>query len=516
MRLGKESAALCPIFEAEASSQRALDVPGSYRQTLQPHPRLRVVIPSYQRTLRLNTAGSFTMHALRLAIVLTAILISASVIAAGRVDIETRSATANGASARVLVMLHEAPPSLRSQESLEDRVTRIQTEVDAVLSSLPASAYTLRRRFLSVPGFAIDTDRAGLDRLDLDARVHSVGLDVGGGGSGTVAPDIASVLNQVSPLQAMGLNGSGMKIAVIDSGIDTDHVDFAGRIVAQQCFCAGVAGSVGCCPNGLDTQSGAGSAEDNHGHGTNVSGIILGAGDVAPRGALPAASLVSVKVLDANNSFCCASDVIAAIDWVRVNHPDVDAVNLSLGTGTLFTGDCDASPAFNVAMSTAVNSLRGVGATVTASSGNQASNTSSSSPACIASTLSVGATWDSNVGSATILGCTDATTAAKQITCFSNLGGNLDVIAAGAFVTSTGFNGATSTFAGTSQAAPMVAACAAALKQANPAATMNQIEALIEAAPTTVSTPRNGSIAYPFLDCVAAVQALLLFANGFE
>lgn len=436
---------------------------------------------------------------------------------ATKIDPETRTAAANGASVRVLVMLHEAPEPLRKSKELSARVQRIHQEVDAVLSDLPKALYTLRRRFQAVPGFAIETQNSGLDVLESDPRVQSVGLDVGGSGAGTVAPDAASVLNQVSALRGLGLDGTGMKVAVIDSGIDTDHVDFTGRIVAQQCFCAGVAGSVGCCPNGLDTQSGPGSAEDTHGHGTNVSGIILGAGGVAPRGALPAASLVSVKVLDSNNSFCCASDVIAAIDWVRVNHPDVDAVNMSLGTSALFAGDCDASPTFNVAMSTAVNALRGIGATVTASSGNQSSNTSSSSPACIASTIGVGATWDSNVGSATVLGCTDGTTAAKQVTCFSNLGGTLDVMAAGAFVTSTGFNGGTSTFAGTSQAAPMVAACAAALKQARPSATMDQIEAQIKAAPTSVSTPRNGSISYPFLDCVAAVQALVpLFVNGFE
>ena len=57
-------------------------------------------------------------------------------------------------------------------------------------------------------------------------------------------------------------------------------------------------------------------------------------------------------------------------------------------------------------------------------------------------------------------------------------------------------------------------ACAAALKQANPSATMGQIEARIKAAPTRVSTARNGSISYPFLDCVAALAPL--FANGFE
>lgn len=43
---------------------------------------------------------------------------------------------------------------------------------------------------------------------------------------------------------------------------------------------------------------------------------------------------------------------------------------------------------------------------------------------------------------------------------------------------------------------------------------MGQIEARIKAAPTRVSTAHNGSISYPFLDCVAALGPL--FANGFE
>jgi subtilisin family serine protease len=456
------------------------------------------------------------MNRLLIACALVILGVASHAHAAGPVDAASRSAVVEAGSARVLVMLHEPSAQLRADESLGERVIRIDAEVDAVLRALPAGQQTLRRRFHSVPGFAVDASAATLAALDRDARVHSVGLDLGGSGSGTpVAPDTASVLNQVSPLAGLGLAGQGMKVAVIDSGVDTDHNDISGRVVDQQCFCSGVAGSVGCCPNGLDTQSGVGAAEDDQGHGTNVSGIIVGNGNIAPRGTLTEAQLVAVKVLDANNNFCCASDVIAAIDWVRINHPDVDAVNLSLGTGALFATACDASPSFNVAMSTAVNSLRAVGATVTASTGNQGSSTSTSSPACIAATIGVGATWDSNVGSATILGCTDATTAAKQVTCFSNLSPSLDLMAAGAFVTSTGVNNGTSTFAGTSQAAPMVAACAAALKLASPNATMDEIEAALKAAPTTVSSPRNG-IQYPFLDCVAALQVLSLFGNGFE
>lgn len=428
-------------------------------------------------------------------------------------DAASRAATANGERARVLVVLKD---EAASNESIDARTLRIKTDVDQVLAALPGSA-KLKRRFMAVAGFAVEVDAKGLAALAADPRVLSVGLDVGGMGSSSIAPDASSVLNQLSPLAGIGLHGSGMKIAVIDSGVDTDHVDLAGRIVDQQCFCAGVAGAVGCCPNGLDSQSGSGSAEDDHGHGTNVTGIILGAGAAAPRGALPQASLVSVKVLDANNSFCCISDVIAALDWVRINHPDVDAVNMSLGTFSLFSGNCDSSPPFNVTLSNALNNLRSVGATVTASSGNQANNISSSSPACLAATIGVGATWDGTLGSQTVLGCTDPSTAAKQITCFSNLNTTVDLFAAGAYVTSTGRNGATSTFAGTSQAAPMVAACASALKQLRPSATLAQIEAALKATPTTVSSARNGGFSYPFLDCMAAVRQLdLLFANGFQ
>jgi subtilisin family serine protease len=64
-------------------------------------------------------------------------------------------------------------------------------------------------------------------------------------------------------------------------------------------------------------------------------GIIAGDGDVAPRGALPNVQIVAVKVLDANQAFQNLSSIISALDWVRVNHPDVDAVNMSLGTSDI-------------------------------------------------------------------------------------------------------------------------------------------------------------------------------------
>src|SRR3546814_5054847 len=93
----------------------------------------------------------------------------------------------------------------------------------------------------------------------------------------------------------------------------------------------------------------------------------------------------------------------------------------------------------------------------------------------IRNALSVAATWDSDIGAVDdFLGCSEASTAARQPTCFSNRSPTIDLFAAGAFVTSTGYTGGTSVYGGTSQAAPMAAACAVALSQAAPVATVAQ------------------------------------------
>jgi Subtilase family len=129
-------------------------------------------------------------------------------------------------------------------------------------------------------------------------------------------------------------------------------------------------------------------------------------------------------------------------------------------------------------------------------------------PACIASAISVGATWDANLGSQTFLGCTDATTAPDQITCFTNSDSALDLVAEGAYITATGRGGGESTYGGTSQASPMAAACAADLLQAAPATAPDGLEAALETSPTHVTDAKNG-LSFPRLDCLAALQTLV-------
>ena len=159
--------------------------------------------------------------------------------------------------------------------------------------------------------------------------------------------------------------------------------------------------------------------------------------------------------------------------------PDVSVVNMSLGSG-LYSGDCDTADAVAIAFASAVNQLYEAGVLTVAGTGNNQSGAGMILPACIANAVSVGAVWDANVGSQTFFGCTDATTAANQVTCWSNSSTTTDVFAPGGPMTSSLLNGTTVTLAGTSYATPIVSACAATLIAAHPSATPNEITAALK------------------------------------
>ncbi|MEZ5456118.1 MAG: S8 family serine peptidase [Lysobacteraceae bacterium] len=397
---------------------------------------------------------------------------------------------------------------LRIEEAVDRSTTaqaqHIQSAQQDFLDALGNQRITLRQRYQLIPAMALEVDDASLRAIAARREVVAIEADVGGAAHG-ITVDESLDLNGLTPLLGVGADGSGMKVAILDSGIDTDHPDFAGRIVAQACFCSG------CCPGGSN------AAEDNNGHGTWVSGILAGNGGIAPRGALPAVQIVAVKVLDANQSFQSLSSIISALDWVRVNHPDVDAVNMSLGTSQLYSGVCDSSSG---SLTAAINNLRNIGAVVSASSGNQQSSGSMSSPACIGNVMGTAAAWDFTGTANTIFGCTDAATP-KKPACFSNRSTTTDLYAAGAYLTSTAMGGGIgSNLQGTSFASPMVAACAIALKQAAPNSTVAERENAMRNAPTQVTDTVSGR-SYPFLDCMNALGQLIavpdqVFGNGFE
>jgi subtilisin family serine protease len=355
----------------------------------------------------------------------------------------------------------------------------------------------VHRRFARLHGIAVEVDPGALGRLAAHPAVLRVDRELPGGGS----LDQARPLAGIDAVQAMALEGAGVKVAVLDSGVSSGHADLAGATVAEACFCSG-----GCCPSGASQQVGPGAAEDDHGHGTHVAGILTGDGAVAPRGVATASGLVAVKVLDRFNRFCCISDIAAGLDWVLDNQPDTAIVNLSLATDATFAGDCDGANANTLLLADAVQQLREVGTLVVAASGNQRATTAMALPACLRDVLAVGAVWDSAVGTQSVFGCTE-TTAADKPTCFSNSSATTDLFAPGAPTTATGIGGASATFHGTSQAAALVSGCAALLREFAPAAPLAAQEAALRTSPVWITVAASGR-SFPRLDCAAALAQL--------
>lgn len=404
-----------------------------------------------------------------------------------------RETVAREGTARVLVFLDVPGVEALSLPAARLEIAKAQ---DRALAALGPDGFVVARRFEAVPGLAGHLSIAGLARVASAAGVVRVDLDEGG--TGGLAQSVPLV--HADQVQSLGFTGLGVTAAILDSGIDTDHPDLADDLDGEACFC-----STGCCPGGGTTRFGPGAAEDDHGHGSNVTGIVTSGGIVSAPGVAPDAKIVAIKVLDGNNSFCCTSDVVAGLDWIVNNRPDVDVVNMSLGTFALYAGECDAANSSTMAFASVINTLRNRGTLSFVSSMNNASGTSMGAPACVASAISVGAVYDANLGSTSYGVCSDGTTAPNKVTCFSNSNSTTDLFAPGAAVTSDYLGGGLSTFHGTSQASPHAAACTADILEAKPSATPAEIEAALESTGLAVTDAKNG-LSFPRIDCLAALH----------
>ncbi|MET3696770.1 subtilisin [Bacillus oleivorans] len=109
-----------------------------------------------------------------------------------------------------------------------------------------------------------------------------------------------------------GLTGDGVKVAILDTGIDTEHPDL--KVAGGVC----VAES---CPSGFD---------DNNGHGTHIAGIIAAQdNEIGVLGIAPDVELYAIKSLDQNGDGTTAT-IIAGIEWAIQNQMDI--INLSVTT----------------------------------------------------------------------------------------------------------------------------------------------------------------------------------------
>ncbi|MDP9193824.1 MAG: S8 family serine peptidase [Acidobacteriota bacterium] len=352
----------------------------------------------------------------------------------------------------------------------------------------------------SGPAFSAVVDRAELDRLSRDPRVRAVTIDRGGQGAlMDSGPLIGADL-----VHAQGYDGSGVTVAVLDTGIDAKSPDFAGRISGQRCFCDNLDGS-GCCPNGEVTQRGYDAARDDNGHGTHVAGIVAGGGVSAPRGIAPGARIVAVKVLDFNRAFRSFTQIYRALEWIANERPDVKVINMSFGSWSVYTpAECDAV-AIAIGMRDLVAELRSRGVLIVASSGNQSSVTGTTLPACMNDILGIGATYDGPANAQA--SCEQSPAGRDVMTCFTNSSGNIDLVAPGAVITATARGGGFTTMSGTSMAAPHVAGALALMQQVSAGTiTSDQAETILKTTGRPIKDTRNG-LDFPRLDAAAAVAA---------
>jgi subtilisin family serine protease len=188
-----------------------------------------------------------------------------------------------------LIAVHErrALPALRAGES---EVTRRLPALD--MTALRADKedatdfWTTITRTTGVASIWLD----GRRQLELDASVPQIGTPAA---------------------WAAGFTGAGMTAAVLDSGIDLDHPDFAGRIVEARNFTV------------------APDASDTYGHGTHVASILAGSGAASGgtyRGVAPDAELLVGKVCPANS--CPESAILAGMSWAA--QAGADVINMSL------------------------------------------------------------------------------------------------------------------------------------------------------------------------------------------
>jgi len=246
-----------------------------------------------------------------------------------------------------------------------------------------------------------------------------------------------------------GWTGRDVRVAVLDTGVDFEHPDLAGRVVTSADF------------------SGKGRASDGNGHGTHVASIIAGSGAASGgtyRGVAPDAQLYVAKVLDDQGSGMM-SNVIAGLEWAA--EQQVQAVNLSLGADVA----CDGTDA----LSTACDELVKLGVVVCVASGNAGPGRGTvGSPGCARLVITVGATTDNDqVAFFSSRGPTvDGRT--KPDICFPGEG----IIAARAAGTSLGtvINEHYVAASGTSMATPHCAGAVALLLQAESSLTPEQVK----------------------------------------
>lgn len=289
---------------------------------------------------------------------------------------------------------------------------------------------------------------------------------------------------------AAGYDGKGIKVAVLDTGIDRSHADLAGQVIANKDF------------------SDSGSTRDLVGHGTHVASIIAGTGARSGgkfRGVATGARILNAKVLN-DGGFGDDASIIAGMEWATTKGARI--VNLSLGGGD--------TPGIDPLEETVNRLSAGSGTLFVIAAGNEGESGDSTvgSPGSADAALTVGAVSKED-----------------ELALFSSRGPRVgdgaikpDLTAPGVAITAASAPGSLIadefpsavpgyvTISGTSMATPHVAGAAAILAQEHPDWKGDRLKAVLTAStapgPYTVFEQGTGRV-----DVAAAIKQSIVAEN---
>ncbi|MET7462648.1 S8 family serine peptidase [Nonomuraea sp. NPDC005501] len=240
-------------------------------------------------------------------------------------------------------------------------------------SAMTAGGARVTRELRAVSGLAVRA--AKQDRARFWSGVAGDGQALSGGVGkiwldGLRKPTLDTSVKQIGAPAAWerGYTGAGVKVAVLDTGVDATHPDLAGRVSAQADF------------------TGSSDAADRNGHGTHIASTIAGSGAASGgtyKGVAPAVSILAGKVCV---TLCEESAILAGMQWAGEQGAKV--VNLSLGGAD--------TPEIDPLESAVATLTQRYGMLFVVAAGNSGNERSVESPASADAALAVGAVTKSD------------------------------------------------------------------------------------------------------------------------
>lgn len=300
-----------------------------------------------------------------------------------------------------------------SEEAITARVARFAELKQTVLSTAQSKKVPTEDTYSHLPIIKISARNLNdLLAVANDPSVVSISEDV------QFKFNASANLNLIRQPEAMltGFGGAGTSVAVLDTGLDYKRAAFgpctAPATPAETCRVVHV----------QDFARADNMLDDSVLHGTNVAGIV---GLVAP-----GTKLIGLDVFDGEGAY--TSDIVNAINWVIANKTKYNIAAMNMSFGSSGFNNCTTG-----SMAAAIGSARNAGILSAVASGNSGAKTLDY-PACSPYSLSVGAVYDTGIGTLD-WGCgTKDVSAPDKLTCFSCVSNDLKMAAPGVRIVAAG------------------------------------------------------------------------------